>query len=787
MSCFESCSGDSYHEYRFINPHSLHLRHTGQLFQSINSTAPVTFTATPNLRSYPNLNFRWYVNNVRQTQSNSPSFTLNAKTQAGEYTVLAIAENYSHIQATQTVRVYNDFAIPFFKNLGNQIYDNTDYAARFAIDALIDDAEGAIRLFLQGNPPLYIEWLVDGIMHTSGFASSSYSSILGFSFAPNRAGRNKIQARINGKPILYNNGGYDTEIAFRGPIQIQNLAVCLNRYPQIQITWDNREDIDFVVLIGETAAIEPSFSGTVNAGEGGIIVYSASVGGDFNIEQNKLISVSTAINTANFPYVDDIFRFGIASYDFQGVSNSALSFIRNTYLLGNHFMQTDQEIYDLLGYLIVFRPNQTRQTASADARRHFGVNQTYVSTVEIYIGHYSNYTSESLLRTIGDHIVFTGRYFFSVTRGINLVPGARLSISIEFIDQLEPNMFGRYISSHGKAEAAPFRAPQLSRTGWHGNALPIDCFPTANSVARTSDQLFFAVTNGFNPVVEPGSAAERIYNIAYDALKKIVDESMTKAQKAAAIYDYIMFLTSYDYAMLDEGMDTAEAVRHPAFYMEGVFETGFAVCDGMSKAFAMMASMLGIETVRVIGPARSGTIGEFGQHAWNKINLYGEWFIADTTWGIPSFNLTGTNFKLMSQGWFLINDFDVMGGRIEQGIGNPLSSRYNFNWFYNNGRFLHDSNCLNEQIERIVNEIITEAEDWMRGGREIFTAYAYFSTRYFVTEIQLAPPLMDVLARGAVNNSLRQQLVSALTASSVLNQNNIRIFAGNNTVVIGVR
>jgi|GEM_PF-2304967 len=782
-SCFNSCTYEngSNDDYEFIPLHSLHLRYTGQLFQNIDNTSPVTFTATPNLRSYPNISFDWYVNNQRQTQSSSPSFTLNSQNQAGEFVVRAIAQDYPHIQAAKTVRVYDDFVMPHFSSR-----DDTKLFSSISYNALLGlDASSAGATFAQGNPPLYLEWLINYEIVQSSFISNFFETLANpnttmLEFSPDYAGRFKVQARINGQLVLRAAGADYIELAFRGQVQPKNIAVCLNRYPQVQISWDNRQDILFSI----TLSTSPTDATIANAKDGKAIIYSTTAGGRFNIAQNKTITIQSL---APAYYADCIFIGGsTAAYNFNRLSQAALPFVRNTYLLGNHFMQSDEDIYDILGYMIVFRPNQTRGVASNGARREFNISHTYISTVQIYIGHNSRYTSDSLLASISSHILFTGRYFFSINRGVNLVPGARIDISIEFIDQLEPNMTDSYVSTQGKAVAAPFRAPQLSQTGWAGNTLPIDYFPVANSVARTSDQLFFAVTHGFNPRVVSGSAAERIYNKAYNALKRIVDESMTKAQRAAAIYDYIMFLVSYDYAML-EIEDTGLAVRHPAFYMEGVFDTGFAVCDGMAKAFAMMAWMLGIETTRVIGPARAGTSGVFGQHAWNKINLYGEWFIVDTTWGIPSFRLGGTNYKLMSQGWFLLNDYDVAGGRIELGVRNNLSSRHNFNWFYGQGRFIHDSSCLDEQIERAVSMLVEEAEEWVRAGRAVQTAYENISTNYFVIEFELAASLMASWTINSIANPLRLQLYSALSASNLLNQNNIRILAGNGTVLVGVR
>jgi len=780
FSCVDDSGGGASNiEYIFHPPHSLHLRHTGQLFQSLNSTAPVTFSATTNLGSRPDLNFNWYLNNVRQTASNTNSFTLDAQFGAGEFVVRAVLQSNPSIEATKTIRVYQPFSMPLLVNNGSQTYDSTSFSASLSLNE-----HTANTLFVQNNPSIYIEWLKNGQVVLNGWANSLSSNYLHFDFEPDRAGIYNIGARVNNIDIG------TKQIIFRGANIIENIGVCLNRYPQIYITWDNRDNTLFnVQFVRGGFNAGQTYSVSINAAYGGVVVDSVSVGGPFDIiNDNRIVVTNIHNEIAACIFDKDVYSY----YDFLAVPASRRSFVQDTYLLGNHFMTSDQDIYDILNYMIVFRPNQVRGAASDGARQHFNIAQTYVSSLTIYIGHNSNYSAMALINSIGNHISFTGRYFFGITSTIGnaaiLRPGAIVTISIEFVDQLEPNMFGRYIDATDKVLASPFRNAGLSKIGWSGQTLSIDYAPLAHSIARTSDQLFFAVVNGFKPRTIAGSAAERIYNMAREALKQIVDKNMTKVQKLAAIYDFVMFKSSYDYAMLDPGLDTGEAVRHPAFYLEGVFETGFAVCDGMAKAFSLMAGMLGIESVRIIGPARYGLTGDFGQHAWNKVNVYGEWFIIDTTWGIPSFSVSGMDAKLMSQGWFMLNDFDVSGGRIEQGINNPVGSRHNANWFYGEGRFIHDSSCLGVQLDRAVRMIVGQAEEWARRGRSFYTVYTgELGSLYFAMEFELAPPLMDALTENSLNNPLRQRLIAALNNSNYLSSNNLRMLRGNNTVMIGLR
>ncbi len=63
----------------------------------------------------------------------------------------------------------------------------------------------------------------------------------------------------------------------------------------------------------------------------------------------------------------------------------------------------------------------------------------------------------------------------------------------------------------------------------------------------------------------------------------------------------------------------------------GVFDNKKAVCEGYAKAFQLILTYLGIESIYVTGTASSGGASE--NHAWNLVKLDdGEWHAIDTTW-----------------------------------------------------------------------------------------------------------------------------------------------------------
>lgn len=149
----------------------------------------------------------------------------------------------------------------------------------------------------------------------------------------------------------------------------------------------------------------------------------------------------------------------------------------------------------------------------------------------------------------------------------------------------------------------------------------------------TSDELYFAIEAGYNPIPVAGSEAENIYNIAKDVLREYVDDSMTDYEKVHTIYDWLGANVIYDYNLLVEmgNIQPSDSrydkfYSYDSFYMEGVFENGVAVCNGIAKSFVLLCGLEGITAYKVNGIANGGA------HAWNKVFVAGRWYIVDSTW-----------------------------------------------------------------------------------------------------------------------------------------------------------
>lgn len=204
-------------------------------------------------------------------------------------------------------------------------------------------------------------------------------------------------------------------------------------------------------------------------------------------------------------------------------------------------------------------------------------------------------------------------------------------------------------------------------------SLPIDNAQDSVKVSN-SNELYRAVSFGYKPIFATdteGKALEKLYAEARNVLETYLSDDMSDYQKVAAIYDWIVNIVDYDYAVAElGGTDTS---KYNAFYLEGVFNDHIAVCDGKSKAFALLCGMEGIRAVRVIGYANKDlkNMSEAQQkacgHAWNKVLVDAngdgerEWYVVDTTWGDLAVGKDGTDtvYEYLNYAYFLKTDADI--------------------------------------------------------------------------------------------------------------------------------
>ncbi|MBR2743332.1 MAG: DUF4358 domain-containing protein [Clostridia bacterium] len=125
-----------------------------------------------------------------------------------------------------------------------------------------------------------------------------------------------------------------------------------------------------------------------------------------------------------------------------------------------------------------------------------------------------------------------------------------------------------------------------------------------------------------------------VLRAAADVLSRVITCDMTEYEKEHAVHDYMITHADYDKsAIVGEGGGDCE--NPYGFLIEHS-----ASCMGYASTFSLFMDMLGIENM-IISGAHAYSAEE---HAWNMVNLGGEWYCVDATWDDPiDFGITEDN------------------------------------------------------------------------------------------------------------------------------------------------
>ena len=123
---------------------------------------------------------------------------------------------------------------------------------------------------------------------------------------------------------------------------------------------------------------------------------------------------------------------------------------------------------------------------------------------------------------------------------------------------------------------------------------------------------------------------EEIKNKVTEIISQIVTDDMTDEEKELAINQYLCDTIEYD----EEALANAEENNfmyvdesfNDSFTAYGALLNGRCVCAGYAAAFKLLSDAAGLESIVVTG-VLDGSLS----HAWNKVNIDGEWHIVDVT------------------------------------------------------------------------------------------------------------------------------------------------------------
>lgn len=682
----------------------------GIVIASSAESTPVELVCTLSEGADPSIQADWSVNG-KSVYSGGLSYIYDTPREAGVYEVECAVD--TGLKQTVSVRVFDEFVTaPAGAFTGAILQDGAYSDVAFTPEAALPG----------DNPPPVADWYVNG-----AYAGSGY-----YVFRPQGAGEYTVTLKVNGVSVLID-GAESVTIRATGTVVPSGITIDYdNCYPDVYVRWsDPGVALDYEVKIGSR-----SYRSTNSAYRSLFDGASFNAAGKLDIFAGATVSVKSLGN-------GDLFKeseYGTA-YTLAAIPSAAEKYLADKFYDGarNYYMTDAAEFNEAYAEMLLFRRGAS--TVSMNA----------------YIAYAANQSPVEMARNASKMSHFTGSYYISAESEYTVVKaGSTISVSVRCDTVNAPSMRTGAGGSNDRNAALNAIRPHINydETAARpaGYRFPID-YIEESVIVNTSEELYYTAEHGFRPVPEKGSAAETMYNFARTVLRAIVTDDMTDAEKAHAVYDYIMWKVVYDNEVV-EITSLSQSVKYEAYYLEGVFSTAapFAVCDGMSKAYSLMCNIEGLPCRRISGTANAG--GTWGGHAWNKVQIEGKWYNVDCTWGDYRMGIRNDKGQVVykemaSHAYLFLTDAEMKADHKEDSPNNyPVSTSEAYNWY--NRKIPYDGSNVDFYIMTVgsalteeINRLVDYALSIKPNGRTFQVGDSITTSAYFGVELKISANVAD--------------------------------------------
>ena len=150
------------------------------------------------------------------------------------------------------------------------------------------------------------------------------------------------------------------------------------------------------------------------------------------------------------------------------------------------------------------------------------------------------------------------------------------------------------------------------------------------SGASTIPGTHFLFINYRKPVDTIREQQDAIRHIVPEIIGEIITDGMTDLEKSMAINQFLVKTAEYDWAALESAEQFDFRSVDPRYYNSftayGILINRVGVCAGYAAAFKLLADEAGLESIVV-----TGYLEGFLPHAWNRVNIDGQWHTIDVT------------------------------------------------------------------------------------------------------------------------------------------------------------
>lgn len=124
------------------------------------------------------------------------------------------------------------------------------------------------------------------------------------------------------------------------------------------------------------------------------------------------------------------------------------------------------------------------------------------------------------------------------------------------------------------------------------------------------------------PIPDTEPKAKELYKAVKHILDTQITEGMSDYEKELALHDYLTTHCKYS-------ENTTQPSDSDIYRAYGALVNQDAVCNGYAEALQLLFACVGIESKFVVGTA------DGVDHAWNLVNINGNWYHLDATWDDP--------------------------------------------------------------------------------------------------------------------------------------------------------
>ena len=133
------------------------------------------------------------------------------------------------------------------------------------------------------------------------------------------------------------------------------------------------------------------------------------------------------------------------------------------------------------------------------------------------------------------------------------------------------------------------------------------------------------------------------------------------------VHDYLVDNIEYDTSISADNI----------YDVYGALVNRVAVCEGYARSFKYILDEMGIPCVLVIGTGTNSR-GEIERHAWNYVELQGNWYAVDCTWDDPIIVGSGNVSKSSKYKYFLKGSSEFYSDHTPSGQFTPGGKEFSY-------------------------------------------------------------------------------------------------------------